>query len=100
MPTDAPQPGVDYPRSFHELTSWFGDDEACLRYLERVRWGDGFVCRFCGAVGGEWWAVRRGPRRCAACRHEASVTAGTIWTCLGSAETGFCGLLFSRDQDF
>jgi len=76
---NAPQPGVDYPRSFHELTAWFPDDEACLRYLERVRWGDGFVCRFCGVVGGDWWAVRRGLRRCAACRHESSVTAGTIF---------------------
>ena len=79
MPSVAPQPGVDYPRSFHELTAWFGDDEACLRYLERVRWGDGFVCRFCGVVGGDWWAVRRGMRRCAACRRESSVAAGTIF---------------------
>lgn len=78
MQPDAPQPGVDYPRSFHELTAWFADEEACLRYLERVRWGDGFACRFCGTVGGEWWAVRRGLRRCAVCRHETSVTAGTI----------------------
>ena len=79
MPSSAPQPGVDYPRNFHELTSGFGDEEACLRYLERLRWGDGFVCRFCGTVGGDWWAVRRGMRRCAACRHESSVTAGTIF---------------------
>ena len=79
MPSSALQPGIDYPRSFHELTTWFGGEEACLRYRERVRWGDGFVCRFCGTVGGEWWAVRRGMRRCAVCRHESSVTAGTIF---------------------
>jgi transposase-like protein len=79
VPPDAPQPGIDYPRSLHELTAWFPDDEACLRYLERVRWGEGFVCRFCGAAGGEWWAVRRGLRRCAVCRRETSVTAGTIF---------------------
>ena len=79
MPSDTPQAGVDYPRSFHELTSWFGDEEACLCYLERVRWADGFVCRFCGTVGGEWWAVRRGLRRCAVCRRETSVTAGTVF---------------------
>lgn len=79
MPSSAPQAGVDYPRSFHELMAWFPDDESCLRYLERLRWGDGFVCRFCGTVGGEWWAVRRGMRRCAACRKESSVTAGTVF---------------------
>jgi transposase-like protein len=73
------QAGLDYPRSFHELMAWFPDEGACLRYLERVRWGEGFVCRFCGAVGGEWWAVRRGLRRCAACRRESSVTAGTVF---------------------
>lgn len=79
MPSTAPQPGVDYPRSFRELTAWFSDDEACLRYLEQVRWGEGFVCRFCSTVGAGWWAVRRGLRRCAACRRETSVTAGTIF---------------------
>jgi transposase-like protein len=79
VPSVAPQPGVDYPRSFHELTSWFPDEQACLRYLERVRWGNGFACRFCGAVVGDWWAVRRGLRRCSVCRHETSVTAGTIF---------------------
>jgi len=79
VPSDTPQPGIDYPRSFHELTSWCATEEACLRYLESVRWGEGFVCRFCGTVGGEWWAVRRGMRRCAACRHETSATAGTIF---------------------
>jgi len=75
----SPRAGVDYPRAWHELTAWFPDDEACLAYLERLRWGGGFVCRFCGSVGGEWWTVRRGLRRCAACRHETSVTAGTIF---------------------
>ena len=66
-------------RYWHELTAWFPDDQACLIYLERLRWGEGFVCRFCGAVGGDWWTVRRGLRRCAVCRHETSVTAGTIF---------------------
>ncbi|MDP1847621.1 MAG: IS1595 family transposase [Solirubrobacteraceae bacterium] len=75
----SPRAGVDYPRAWHELNAWFPDDEACLAYLERLRWGDGFVCRFCGTVGGDWWPLRRGLRRCAACRHETSVTAGTIF---------------------
>ncbi len=73
-----PVAGVDYPRNYHELLAWFPDDEACLRYLERLRWDDGFVCRFCGLVGGEYWLMGDGLRRCAACRRETSVTAGTI----------------------
>jgi transposase-like protein len=78
MPS-VPQPGVDYPRTFDELLDWFPDDQACLTYLERVRWGDDFVCPRCGAAGGGWWAVRRGMRKCAFCRRETSVTAGTIF---------------------
>jgi transposase-like protein len=73
-----PVAGVDYPRNWHELLAWFADDAACLRYLERLRWAEGFRCRFCGVVGGEWWQMADGLRRCKACRHETSVTAGTI----------------------
>jgi len=73
-----PVAGVDYPRNWHELLAWFPDDPAYLRFLERLRWGDGFVCRFCGAVDGDWWQKADGLRRCAACRRETSVTAGTI----------------------
>jgi transposase-like protein len=70
---------VDYPSNWHELLEWFGDEGACLRYLERLRWRDGFVCRFCGAVGCGWWQMGDGLRRCASCRSETSVTAGTIF---------------------
>jgi len=74
-----PRAGVEYPRDWHELLDWFPDDPACLRYLERLRWGEGFSCRFCGAVDGRWWQMRDGLRRCAVCHHETSVTAGTIF---------------------
>jgi Transposase zinc-ribbon domain/ISXO2-like transposase domain len=71
--------GVEYPRNWHELLEWFPDDRSCLRFLERLRWGGGFRYRFCGAVDGGWWQMRDGLRRCAACRSETSVTAGTIF---------------------
>ena len=74
-----PRPGVDYPRTLQELLIWFADEQACLGYLERLRWGDGFVCPCCGTVNGGWWAVRRGLRKCAVCHRETSVTAGTIF---------------------
>lgn len=74
-----PVAGVDYPGNYHQLLEWFGDDQACLSYLERVRWGEGFVCPGCGIVGGDWWAVRRGMRKCGPCGRETSVTAGTIF---------------------
>jgi len=70
---------VDYPRNWHELLAWFPDEAACLRYLERLRWGAGFSCRFCGTIGARWWRMGDGLRRCAVCRAETSVTAGTIF---------------------
>jgi transposase-like protein len=74
-----PRPGVDYPRTLQELVAWFPDEQACLSYLEKLRWGDGFICPSCGAADGGWWAVRRGLRKCSVCHHETSVTAGTIF---------------------
>ena len=74
-----PQAGVDYPRNWHELLAWFPDDATCLRYLERLRWGESFVCRFCGVADGGWWQMSDGLRRCTACRRGTSVTAGTIF---------------------
>lgn len=62
--TRHPQAGVDYPRTWQELLGWFPDVAACLGYLERLRWDDGFACRFCGAVGGDWWQMADGLRRC------------------------------------
>ena len=79
MASEHPGAGVDYPRNWHELLDWFPDDGACLRYLERLRWGDGFACRFCGTASGGWWQMADGLRRCAVCRSETSVTAGTIF---------------------
>src|SRR6266542_4171123 len=74
-----PVAGVEYPRNWRELLEWFPDERSCLRYLERLRWDEGFTCRFCGAVDGGWWQMADGLRRCAACRSETSVTAGTIF---------------------
>ena len=71
--------GVDYPSNWHELLAWFPDDAACLRYLEKLRWRDGFVCRFCAVVDGGWWQMGDGLRRCRVCRRETSVTSGTIF---------------------
>ena len=75
--------GRDYPRNWHELLKWFPDDRACLSYLERLRWGNGFSCRFCGAVDSGWWQMADGLRRCAACRSETSVTAARSSLALG-----------------
>jgi hypothetical protein len=76
VPTDRPEPGVDYPRDWQEFLGFFPDEAACARWLERLSWPNGFVCPRCGQPGPPW----RGSRRrlvCRACGHQASVTAGT-----------------------
>ncbi len=60
-----------------ELESRFSSEEACRQYLFALRWADGFVCPRCG--GKAAWPTGRGLWLCADCRHQASVTAGTIF---------------------
>ena len=70
--------GRDYPRTWAEFVAWFPDDDACLRYLRQLRWPEGFVCTKCGVIG-EPYESTRGRLVCSSCRHQATVTAGTIF---------------------
>ena len=70
--------GVDYPRNRVDFDDFFPDDQACLRYLERLRWLEGFVCPCC-AHSGTPWRSSRGLLICRYCRKHASVLAGTIF---------------------
>jgi transposase-like protein len=60
-----------------KLMEEFGSDDACRQYLERLRWPDGPTCVECGSED-----VTRLPKRnlfqCSSCRHQFSVTSGTI----------------------
>jgi len=69
--------GVDYPRTLQEFDQWFPSDAACIEYLQRVRWADGFRCPLCG--GASAWRTARGQFRCAKCQRQTSPTAGTIF---------------------
>jgi transposase-like protein len=67
----------DYPKTVLELERRFGTEEACRQYLYALRWSEGFVCPRC--QGREAWPMQNGRWLCAECRHQASVTAGTIF---------------------
>ncbi len=69
--------GKDYPSSYSELMAWFPDEDACLDYLEWLRWPRGFRCPRCEGEAG--WRLSSGRWECGACGHQASVTAGTIF---------------------
>lgn len=42
---------LPFPRSLPEFQRLFPNEVACAAYLERARWGDGFVCPRCGVLG-------------------------------------------------
>lgn len=72
-----PVAGTDYPASWSQFLEWFGDDAACARFLERLRWPTGYGCTACGVVGEPYRASRQ-RLMCRACGHQGSVRAGTI----------------------
>ncbi len=72
-----PVAGRDYPRNWGQFSDWFADEAACLNYLERLRWPDGFVCPRCGESG-EPYRANRARLMCRNCEYQGSVTAGTV----------------------
>ncbi len=75
---DAPLAGCDYPRTLREFNARFRDEEAALDYLAGLRWPGGFACPACAET--RCWRMSKGRNlRCAGCRLDASVTAGTIF---------------------
>lgn len=67
----------DYPGSLAEFEKRFATDVACLEYLVKLRWPEGFVCPHCMSTVG--WQTKRGLWHCQQCGKQTSVTAGTIF---------------------
>ena len=64
-----------FPHSLREFQRQFASEEVCQEYLAACRWPDGFKCPRCGNqrayVMTRLW-------QCAGCRHQVSLTSGTI----------------------
>ncbi len=46
--------------------------------VEELRWPEGFACPACGCREGKWLSTR--PKiQCRGCRHQVSLTAGTVF---------------------
>jgi transcription elongation factor Elf1 len=73
-----PIAGQDYPKTWSQFMDWFHSEQACLDYLQRLRWPKEFICPSCGVVG---IPIKTSRNRliCQSCKHQASVTAGTIF---------------------
>ena len=70
------QPGLSMP----EFLKGYGTEAQCEQELEAVRWPEGFRCPRCD--GRAHYVVRDGVRKvfqCVACRHQASLIAGTLF---------------------
>lgn len=69
---------MEFPTTLIEFMEQFPDEEACRSYLDAVRWPGGFECPRCGER--EASRIRsRGLYQCSACRHQVSLTAGTVF---------------------
>jgi transposase-like protein len=69
------QPGVSMPEFFAR----YGSEDQCAAALRAMRWPDGFRCPRCDSA--EHYVVGHGARRlfqCQGCRHQTSLTAGTV----------------------
>lgn len=68
----------DYPNTYREFVALFPDDRACATYVTQWHWPEGCICPACER-GLTPWTQSRGRLVGPACRHQPSVTAGTIF---------------------
>jgi len=68
----------DFPNTYREFIEMFPDDTACVAFLAKLRWPKGFICPACKQSSIPWNA-NRDRFICPICRHQTSVTAGTIF---------------------
>lgn len=72
-----------YPHMLHtsttaiEFQDRFRTDEDCLAALFELRWPNGFVCPNC--EHDDAYKLNTGLYQCTVCRHQSSVTSGTIF---------------------
>lgn len=68
----------DIPTTYREFVEMFPNDTACAVFLAKLRWPKGFTCPACKQASIPWDASR-GRLICSICRHQTSVTTGTIF---------------------
>src|SRR5512140_393249 len=68
----------DLPSTHLAFEQRFSTEVACIEYLRRQRWPNGFHCPRC--AGRRAWALRsRALDQCASCGHQVSLTAVTVF---------------------
>lgn len=69
---------VDAEVSYEQFNNVFPDEPTCFRYMEDLKWGDGYHCRKCG---NQKYTKTSKPftRKCTKCGNVESVTAYTLF---------------------
>jgi transposase-like protein len=70
-------PRPAFPKTLRQFQADFATEEACQQYLAACRWPDGFVCPRCGH-GRAYELVSQKRHQCLKCRHQVSLTSGTV----------------------
>lgn len=69
---------MQIPTDGIEYNDTFNSEQACLSFIEQQRWPRGFVCPNCQHDDG--YRLKTRPLiQCVLCRHQTSITAGTIF---------------------
>ena len=93
-----PIAGIDYPRTFNEFDSFFGDEASCRAYIFRLRWPNGYQCLKCNSKASPW-VTSRGYIHCRKCESEISITARTIFeSTRNPLRTWFLAMWFVTSQ--
>jgi transposase-like protein len=68
---------MEFPKNLPDFDRLFPTEQACLAFLEWVRWGKSFSCQRC--KHNQFWQTATGLRRCPACEFKNSVKTGSIF---------------------
>src|SRR6516225_9237637 len=66
-----------FPKTLRQFQVDFATEEDCQQYLAACRWPEGFVCPRCGHIRA-YELVSQRRHQCVQCRHQVSLTSGTI----------------------
>jgi transposase-like protein len=69
---------VPFPATLRQFQLPFATEEACQEYLAACRWPEGYACPRCGNPKA-YRLARQRRWQCVVCRHQVSLTSGTIF---------------------
>ena len=69
---------LEFPTTLLEFEGRFATERACWEFVRGVKWPNGYRCPKCPGRK-SYFVIERGLDECAACGHQTSTTAGTMF---------------------